>query len=54
MPKLIPMGGRGPYAVGVVTEHFQTLPDDASVLTVGGGEEDSDPRPLELMAQVSF
>lgn len=45
MPRMLPIGGRGPYAVGIATEHIR-----APVAT--SSEEEL--WPLELMAQVSF
>lgn len=54
VPQILPVGGRGPYAVGIATEHIRT-----PVATVSEGDGDSLPsegehRPLELMAQVIF
>lgn len=53
MPRMLPVGGRGPYAVGIATEHIRT-----PVATVGDGDGNAFPSeeelwPLELMVQVS-
>ena len=53
MPRILPLGGRGPYAVGIATEHIRT-----PVPAVGEADGSAAPReeelwPLELMAQVS-
>lgn len=53
MPRMLPVGGRGPYAVGIATEHIRT-PVAAAVegaQTTTPSEEEL--WPLELMAQVS-
>lgn len=52
MPRILPVGGRGPYAVGIATEHIRT-----PVTAVGEGAQtipsEEELWPLELMAQVS-
>lgn len=52
MPRLLPIGGRGPYAVGIATEHIRT-----PVAAVGDNNAAApivdELWPLELMAQVS-
>ncbi|CAM9153531.1 unnamed protein product [Discosporangium mesarthrocarpum] len=54
LPKILPMGGRGPYSVGATMEYIHTLPEDAGVLGAMGGKEDMDQRPLELMTQIFY
>lgn len=54
MPRILPIGGRGPYAVGIATEHIRT-----PVATAGDGSDHASTSkeelwPLELMAQVSY
>lgn len=52
MPRILPVGGRGPYAVGIATEHIRT-----PVATVGEGAKATPSEEelwhLEVMAQVS-
>lgn len=52
MPRLLPVGGRGPYAVGIATEHIRT-----PVAALGDGAKatasEEELWPLELMVQVS-
>lgn len=45
MPKLLPVGGRGPFAVGIATEHIRTPCPEMETF-------DEELWPLELMAQV--
>lgn len=52
MPKLLPVGGRGPYAVGIATEHVRTPSSGASTDEKDAQEKESELWPLELMAQV--
>lgn len=54
MPRMLPLGGRGPYAVGIATEHIRT--PVAAVGEVDGNATPSEEElwPLELMAQVSY
>ncbi|CAM9150551.1 unnamed protein product [Scytosiphon promiscuus] len=52
MPRLLPMGGRGPYAVGIATEHIRTPVGDNS--TNGACPDVEELWPLELMAQVFY
>lgn len=49
MPRLLPIGGRGPYAVAIATEHIRTAVDgdDAAI-----DASEKELWPLELMAQV--
>lgn len=52
MPRMLPVGGRGPYAVGIATEHIRTP------VAAPGEDGEATPAeeelwPLELMAQVS-
>lgn len=53
MPRILPIGGRGPYAVGIATEHIRT-----PVATVGEADGNTPSEgelwPLELMAQVGY
>lgn len=50
MPRLLSVGGRGPYAVAITTEHIRTAVDVDGAKTSAKEEE---LWPLELMAQVS-
>ncbi|CAM9163702.1 unnamed protein product [Pylaiella littoralis] len=53
MPRLLPVGGRGPYAVGIATEHIRT-----PVAALGDGAKatasEEELWPLELMVQVFY
>lgn len=53
LPRVLPVGGRGPYAVGIATEHIRT-----PVAAVGDDAKPSPSEeelwPLELMAQVIY
>ncbi|CAB1111999.1 unnamed protein product [Ectocarpus sp. CCAP 1310/34] len=53
LPRVLPVGGRGPYAVGIATEHIRTP------VAAAGDDAKSSPSeeelwPLELMAQVFY
>lgn len=50
MPRLLPVGARGPYAVAVATEHIRTAVAGKGASTEPQAEE---LWPLEVMAQVS-
>lgn len=52
MPKLLPVGGRGPYAVGIATEHIRTPSSGTSANGTGAADKEAELWPLELMAQV--
>lgn len=51
MPRLLPVGGRGPYTVGIATEHIRTPVSAAGEGPKATPSED-ELWPLELMAQV--
>lgn len=52
MPRMLPIGGRGPYDVGIATEHIRT-PVAAPVGDSEVAPAEEELWPLELMAQAS-
>eukprot|EP00903_Cladosiphon_okamuranus_P017572 g16185.t1 len=54
MPRMLPLGGRGPYAVGIATEHIRTPVAGVGEVGDNATPSEEDLWPLELMAQVFY